>query len=266
MRLALTILLMALFSQNASSKPIIVAHRGASADAPENTLAAFQLAWEQGADAIEGDFHLTKDNQVACIHDKHTGRIASSKLSIRRNTYSNLQSLDIGSWKSPAFSKERIPPLSSILEILPDNKQLFIELKSSSKIVEPLLETLDQAGTQLEQIVIITFDRETIRELKRRRPTLSVNLLSNIRRRTKGGPLLPTADRILAKLRECGADGLGIYAHPDLEQPFAETIIEAGYPVHVWTVDNPDLAKKWATWGASSITTNTPAKIRESLE
>ena len=78
------------------AEPLVVAHRGASRDAPENTLAAFKLAWEQGADAIEGDFLLTKDNKIVCIHDKSTGRLADRKLIVKESTLSQLRELDVG--------------------------------------------------------------------------------------------------------------------------------------------------------------------------
>lgn len=74
-----------------SAEPFIVAHRGASHDAPENTLAAFELAWEQGADAIEGDFHLTQDGHIVCLHDKDTKRTAGKKLVVGKSSLEELR-------------------------------------------------------------------------------------------------------------------------------------------------------------------------------
>ncbi len=76
---------------------MIVAHRGASGDAPENTLASFSLAWQQDADAIEGDFHLTSDGHIVCIHDSDTNRVSGTRLVINKSTLKELQELDIGS-------------------------------------------------------------------------------------------------------------------------------------------------------------------------
>ena len=75
---------------------MIVAHRGASSDAPENTLPAFRRAWELGADAIEGDFRLTKDGRIVCIHDKDTKRVADAKLVVSDATLAQLRTLDVG--------------------------------------------------------------------------------------------------------------------------------------------------------------------------
>ncbi len=105
---------------------LIVAHRGASYDAPENTLAAFRLAWDQDADAIEGDFYVTKDQQIACIHDKTTKRVAPQQpeLSIANSTLKELQKLDVGSWKHPQYTAERIPTLKEVLATVPEGKQI----------------------------------------------------------------------------------------------------------------------------------------------
>lgn len=82
---------------------LIVAHRGASKRAPGNTLPAFELAWKQGADAIEGDFRLTKDGHVVCIHDETIKRTAGADLNVAQSTLSELRKLDVGAWFDPAF-------------------------------------------------------------------------------------------------------------------------------------------------------------------
>ena len=86
-----------------AGEPFLVAHRGASADAPENTIPAFQLAWEQGADAIEGDFHLTADGHIVCIHDEDTQKVAGKKLIVPESTLADLRKLDVGAWNIVAM-------------------------------------------------------------------------------------------------------------------------------------------------------------------
>lgn len=85
---------------------LIVAHRGASYDAPENTLAAFRLAFEKDADGIEGDFYLTSDNRIVCIHDSDTERVAGKKLIVAKSTLAELKQLDVGSWKDKKWHAE----------------------------------------------------------------------------------------------------------------------------------------------------------------
>jgi glycerophosphoryl diester phosphodiesterase len=139
------ILLVGVLSVNAST-PLIVAHRGASHDAPENTLAAFKLAWEQGADAVEGDFMLTADGEIVCFHDKTTKRLTDQDLEVSKTTLAELQNLDLGSWKDQAFEETKIPVLSEVLATLPEGKQIFVEIKCGPEIIQPLVAELNQGG------------------------------------------------------------------------------------------------------------------------
>ena len=95
---------------------MIVAHRGASFDAPENTLPAFELAWKQKANAIEGDFLLTKDKQIVCIHDKTTKRFCQQDLIVAETILKDLKALDVGSWKSKKYAQTQIPPSVKFLQ------------------------------------------------------------------------------------------------------------------------------------------------------
>ena len=114
------------FSQNT-----IIAHRGASYLAPENTVAAAKLAWELGAGAVEVDVHLSKDNRVMVIHDKDTKKTCSGKknLTIESTPSILLRDLDAGIWKGEEFKGEKIPFLSEIIETVPDGKILVVEIK-----------------------------------------------------------------------------------------------------------------------------------------
>ncbi len=125
----------------ATSTPaqVIVAHRGASFDAPENTLAAFRLAWEQKADGIEGDFYVTKDQQVVCIHDADTKRTAGKKLIVAQSTLAELRELEYGKWKDAKFAGEPIPTFADVLSVVPAGKLFVIELKVGPEIV-PLIQ------------------------------------------------------------------------------------------------------------------------------
>ena len=110
-----------------STKPrrmsLIIAHRGASADAPENTLAAFRLAWQQGADGIEGDFRLTSDGRIVCFHDDDTARVAGISLIVEETPLTKLRTLDVGAWKGKPWQGERIASLEEVLAEVPAGKQ-----------------------------------------------------------------------------------------------------------------------------------------------
>jgi len=166
---------------SASADPLIVAHRGASADAPENTLAAFQEAWRQGADAIEGDFRLTKDGKIITMHDDTTKRTTGRNLVVANTDWATLKSLDAGSWKGKSWRGEKIPLLSEVLASMPKGKEIFIEVKCGPEIVPALFKTIVRSKVTLKQITIISFDKEVIRAVKKREPQIKANWLSGFK-------------------------------------------------------------------------------------
>ena len=117
------------------AKPLVVAHRGASHDAPENTLPAFELAWTQGADAIEGDFLLTKDNRIVCIHDGSTKRLTDRNLVVRGSTLKELRELDVGYWKHEKFKGTKIPTIAEVFATIPKGMKIFVEVKCGKEII-----------------------------------------------------------------------------------------------------------------------------------
>lgn len=251
-----TLILMSLSSSILHAMPLIVAHRGASAVAPENTLPAFKLAWQQGADAIEGDFHLTRDNKIICIHNPTTGKYAKRNLTVRKSTLTQLRSLE---------RQYPFPTLGEVLSTVPVGKKIYIEIKSSPKIVRHLLKEIDASDIPPEQLVIIAFSGRVIKKIKTHRPSLKAIWLTKARRRAKGSDLEPSPDEILSKIRRTGADGASIYAHPDIDADYLAPIHAAGYELHTWTIDDPEIAKKWIKLGSLSLTTNTPATLRSAL-
>ncbi|NJL18973.1 MAG: hypothetical protein HC901_01285 [Bdellovibrionaceae bacterium] len=92
-----------------AAAPRLIAHRGASHQAPENTLPAFRMAWQEEADGIETDIHLTRDGRLACIHDADTQRITGTNLVVAESTFTELQALDAGSWKGPQWTAPASP-------------------------------------------------------------------------------------------------------------------------------------------------------------
>src|SRR5262245_57354057 len=124
----------------------IIAHRGSSFLAPENTRGAMELAWQEGADAIEGDFRLTRDGQIVCIHDASLKRTTGVDRRVEKCDLAELQSFDAGSWKGPQFAGERIPTLTEILATVPDGKRIYVEVKCGPEIVEPLYDVVNSCN------------------------------------------------------------------------------------------------------------------------
>ena len=244
------------------STPLIIGHRGASRDAPENTLASFRLAFEQGADGIEADFRLTRDGRIVCLHDAGLSRTTGADLQVADAPLAELQRLDAGSWKGAKWKDERIPTLSQVLELLPAGKRLFIEVKCGAEIIGPLVDDLDRAGLPAQNVRFLAFDHRLVRELKERLPGYRACWLSDYRWR---GGLQPSPREVLSRLAEIGADGLASRDRAILDANLVRELRERGVEIHVWTVDSARAARRLCDLGVDSIMTNRPGWLRSAL-
>ena len=234
---------------------MIIAHRGVSFDLPENSLPAFNISWNHAADGIEGDFHLTKDGAIVCIHDEDTGRVCKQNLVVRDSTLKELKALDLD-YKGTENLQIKIPTLTEVLEILPDGKKIFIEVKCGSEIVKPLLSELSRSKLNSNDAVIISFDEEVIKKFKVIAPNYRVLLLYSY----EAGCNI---NNLIDLMRNIKADGLG--TDNELSKTLVEQTINAGFEYHSWTIDNINVAQKLINWGSSSITTNKPGHLIQQL-
>lgn len=242
--------------------PFIVAHRGASLEAPENTVPAFQLAWKQGADAIEGDFHLTKDGKVICIHDYDTARVSGTRRIVRDSTLAELQALDAGARFKREWKGTRLPTFPEVAATVPAGRKLYLEVKCGPEIVPILLREIAASGLTNDQIVLISFNAPVILEMKKQVPRIRAFLLSSFK---KGSPLNPSVEDALKSLRETRADGFSTIADKRVDAVYVRALRDAGFEYHTWTIDDPAVARRFLDLGALSITTNRPAFLREAL-
>lgn len=246
---------------------MIVGHRGASHDAPENTLAAFQEAWRQGADGVEGDFHLTQDGHIVCIHDADTARTGGKKLIVASSTLAELRSLEYGGWKGKQFVGEPLPTFSDVLAIVPADKTFVIELKTRPEIVPVLVRELQQVQSALPRLLIIAFDAQTVAACKQQLPDVTAHWLTSYKQNKLTGVFTPTLATIAQTLRDCSADGLGTKGERQVvNADFMNQLQQRGLKeFHVWTIDDPSEARYFQGLGAIGITTNRPALIRQAL-
>jgi glycerophosphoryl diester phosphodiesterase len=245
---------------------LIIAHRGASHDAPENSMSAFRLAIEQGADGFEADFYLTCDGKIACFHDEDTERICGEKLSIVKTPLAKLRSLDIGNWKDPKWKGERMPTMADVLAAVPKGKMVFLELKSSVEVVRPMAKAIKASSVDPDQIVVISFHADAIAESKKCLPNVKALWLCSYKKQ-KDGHFKPGVEKVVKTLKRINADGLNSEARREhFNEAFIERLRESGcQEFGVWTVDDPEVAKYYAELGASTITTNRPGWLREQL-
>ena len=238
---------------------MIVAHRGASIDSPENTIPSFKLAWEMGIDAIEGDFHLTRDGQIVCIHDRNTERVAGKKLIVKESTLSELRELDVGSYKGNKFKGCVIPTFSEVLSTIPPKKKIYIEIKCGTEIITPLLTEIKNSDLSADQVVFISFNKEVLKTIKEKSPEHKVYVLGTLNK-DDSGKTVPSKETILEILNQVSADGVSL-GQDLITEPLVKSIMDMGYEFHAWTVDDIETAKRFKEWGVKSITTNDPGKL-----
>lgn len=245
-----------------AEESMIVAHRGASRNAPENTLPAFRLAWEQGADAIEGDFHLSKDGTIVCIHDVKTEKLANKNLVVSESTLDELKALDVGAHFGASFKGTTIPTIAEVFATVPENKQIYVEIKCGPEIIPALLDEIEKSGLSTEQVVVISFEEAVIQALKVRAPQFKAFWLCSFKENYLGR-VSPRLESVLATLSEIDADGLS--SNVKIPKAFVAAVKERGFDWKVWTVNDSSTAVRMQAWGAKSITTDLPGPMRSFL-
>ena len=235
-----------------NKKFLIIAHRGESYDAPENTFASINLAWERDADAVEIDVQLTKDEKIVLIHDKTTLRTGGKYKRIAQNNYVELLKIDVGKFKGAKWKNERIPLLDEVISTIPRNKILFVEIKSDDRIIKPLQNLTELKTINPAQIKFIGFNIITMKLLKETFPEIGAYWIVEGKNYKSKGSLKETISKCkLAKL-----DGLDVQARKYLNKDVIHTVNESGLKIYTWTVDDPQRAKQLHFDGIDGITTN----------
>lgn len=251
-----------------AQKPLIIAHRGASALAPENTLAAFQKAVESGADGIEFDVRLARDNVPVVIHDSKLKRLAKRKDRVANLTSFELQSLDVGSWfneKYPhqshaEFFAATVPTLEQLLEFLSGYKGLlYLEMKCKDSEIDALAaavcETIRET-TLLPQIIVKSFNLEAVCRTRRLLPEVRTAALFAPKILT----ILHKKKQLLKKAEECEADEISIHFSLATKK-FMQRAQKKQIPVTIWTADNAAWIRRAVALGINAIITNNPAHL-----
>ena len=238
----------------------IVAHRGASWDAPENTLAAARLGWAQHADALEVDVHLTRDGEVAVIHDDTLLRTTGREARVDALTSAEIRKLDAGVWKGAAWRGERVPLLREMLATVPAGKKIYVELKAAKGLVPALHRAVAAGPVSAGSVVFISFEAEALAEAKRALPGCTAYFLADT---PEGAPeKLPA---LIALCRSQGFDGLGVSAGWPIDAALVSRLRAEGLQLNVWTVNDAKRARELLEAGVASITTDRPGWLREQL-
>jgi glycerophosphoryl diester phosphodiesterase len=232
----------------AQNPVVVIAHRGAAAVAPENTLAAVEAAIVQGADFVEIDVQETADGEIAVLHDSDLMKVAGVDLKIWDATWDELRTIDIGSWFAPEFAAERVPRLRDVLERARGRARVTIELKSyghGRELERRVVELVDQLGVRHETIAM-SLDYGIVRRVRELRPDWTVGLLT------------ATAVGDLTGLE---ADFLAVNSGiADLR--FVRRAHAKGKQVYVWTVNDPVRMFQMLNLGVDGLITDEPALAR----
>jgi len=233
-------------------RPLILGHRGASHAAPQNTLKAFRLALEQGADGVELDVHLSRDGVPVIIHDARVDAHTDGHGAVADLTLAELKILDAG-------EGERIPTLEEVLTSLPDTFIINIELKSESLVQGALERTVAALVKRLGatgRVWFSSFNPFALRRMQPLAPDVPCGLLYD---ETYPPPLLR---RLLTPFTPHTA----LHPHhPLLTAEFIKAAHARGKRVFTWTLDDPERARELAAWGLDGIITNEPDRVLRAL-
>lgn len=258
----------------------IVGHRGASEDAPENTLEALQLAWEQGAYAAECDITRTRDGKLVLMHDDSTKRTALGgvDLLVEGTDWDELKDLDVGSWKDPKWQGVKIPRLEEVLRAIPAGRHLYIEIKSGKTnrgadawVLTELENLLAREPVAPEKITFISFDHDFLNRLKKRLPDYNAYYLTTYRKFSGKWPEVRNEGELEKYLREAlanGIDGLDLESSSVIRKEWVQKIHDQGLKVAIWSYRQDDTLEKalrYQELGVDFLTTNTPAAILSGL-
>lgn len=279
------------------NKVAVIAHRGASAYAPENTLASFERAVEMGADWFELDCLLTKDGAVIVSHDNKVDRCTNGKGSIPEKTLAELKTLDAGSWYDPKFAGERLPTLTEALTLAKDRIGVYVEIKSMADDA-PVMERLRVATGVQETLhhdalagLVAVADTSGNRNVALTRATIAVIRAAGMEKQVVIQSFSPVVCLVaVTEAPEIRTEYLGSYdddnpaaweafkawgkrinvagfnvSQPSVTEARLKEFHDMKKTVAVWTVDDPESMKQLINWGADAIITNKPDVLRTVL-
>lgn len=231
--------------------PLVIAHRGASAEAPENTIAAFELALEQGADAIAIDVRLSADEQPVVIAEEGLGPMADGGAPVSGRTVRELKRLDAGGWWSPGFKGQHVQTLQEVLERFRDRTRFWIELGGRPGVEEHVVSMVEIYGV-IDRAVVQSPDPAALARVQAMSPEIRLALMV-----TRQTPAPGMAEPGPAAAISLGRDLVSEEA--------IGAIRRAGLGCYAWTVDEPAQADRLVDWCIDGIATGRPGAVRARL-
>jgi glycerophosphoryl diester phosphodiesterase len=251
-----------------TKSPLIIGHRGAAAVAPENTLASFARALNDGADGIEFDVRLSRDGVPVIIHDATLKRTAGLRDRVPSLSATDLENLDVGSWFNqrfpdlarPEYSSERLPTLQQVFAAMREHRaSLYVELKSDGvdrKLVNRTAQLIDE-WKFYDRVVVESFALGNLELVKQIDPRIRTAALFEPKRE----PLsLVAGRRLISRALTIGADEISLHRSA-INKRTVTAADESGLAVVVWTVDSPSFVARAKRLGIKAVITNRPAEM-----
>ena len=242
--------------------PLIIGHRGASAVAPENTIAAFREAIAVGADGIEFDVRLTRDGIPVVIHDSTLRRTGGLPHRVADLTWAEIKKVDVGSWFSATFVNETVPSLAELFTLFQSNNStLYLEMKSDvaseqRALAEACVKAIDEHSLK-ERVIVECFQLPALRIVKEIDPAIGTVALFEP---SFTNPSVLSDQRIINQARDAGAAALALH-HRLARESLVRKAKDLGLHVAVWTVDDPAWIERAKKIGIDALITNNPAAM-----
>lgn len=241
-----------------TNSPLIIAHRGASVEAPENTLAAIQKAIELNVDGIEIDIYFSKEKIPVVLHDECPQRTTniSDSTAIDTLTLNEIKLLDAGSWFGQAYAREKIPTLAEVLQLKRGTIKLMIEIKTSAfppaETIPHLLALINSLPlSQRESLIFGSFDLPILQELKAQAPELNIiGILEDL--------------EMITEFKKIHINHFGICSTL-ITKDLIHSLHQEAAIVWTYTVDTEEMAKSFAAAGIDGIITNNPRFLKSFL-
>jgi len=253
----------------------LIAHRGESYDAPENTLPAYRMAVDRGF-GFECDIYLSKDGRLFTFHDGNLNRTtngANTNRCIEANWDATISKLNVGGWgkwKGSRYDPTRPALFSEVLDLARDGRWIYVEVKGNDPAWVPYVrdELAKSPTANPHNVLFISFGKDVCAALKRQMPEYRVYWLTDsVLTDSAGRETVHKPSEIVATLRRLGVDGVDICFCPEVvDAAYVNEIRDAGYSLHAWTVDDPVVAGKAFAAGVETLTTNRAKFILESLQ
>ena len=243
----------------------IIAHRGASFDAPENTLASVNLAWSQNIHDVEIDVKLTKDNILIVFHDETTIRFNQINKPVREYSFKELSAIDVGILKGEQWRNESIPTLEEVLKTIPASRKLVVELKDGPEMENSLIRLEKNNANIWKQLEFISFNYETICMAKKIFPSNKCLWLLDLDYDSETKKNAPSNKEIIHKIKQHNLDGIDVFAGEIANELFFKTMHQENFEIYLWTINTIEHAKQYLPFSPHGLTTDKPKWMKEQL-